>query len=60
MTEREETAVAVTGLLPPGVYPVWSPYDAHRAAAILLAALAEERPIFMEEMEEKDDPTHQR
>jgi len=42
MTGLEEKAVAVTELLPPGVYPVWSPYDAYEAATALLAALVKE------------------
>ncbi len=29
-------------LLPPGVYPIWSPYDSFEAADILRKALAEE------------------
>ncbi len=51
MTE-EEPAVAVTKLLPPGAYPIWSPHDAYETAALLLATLAEENPRFMEEKNE--------
>ncbi len=53
--EREETAVVapeLTELLPPGDYPLWSPYDDHETAAFLMAALAEEKPGFTEEKNE--------
>ncbi len=29
-------------LLPPGIYPVWSPYNADEAAEVLMKMLAEE------------------
>ena len=38
MTEQEETAAPGTETLPPGVYPVWSPFDSHEAADALLKA----------------------
>ncbi len=49
---RNDGETPVTELLPPGVYPVWSPYDADEAAALLMAALAEDGPRFMEEKNE--------
>ena len=29
--------------IPPGVYPIWSPYDAYEAADAMMGALAEEK-----------------
>ena len=46
--DQEGMAVPLTELIPPGIYPIWSPHDASEAAIILLVALAEETP-FMEE-----------
>lgn len=39
---KQEVTQAERELLPPGEYPIWSPYDAHEAAAALMKALAEE------------------
>ena len=55
MIEREETALTAMELLPPGSYPIWSPYDAYEAAAILLKALAEDSLRFKEENDENTD-----
>ena len=52
MTEQEEKTEAMMELLPPGVYPVWSPYDSYEAAATLLAALAKESLRLTEEQNE--------
>ena len=31
--------------IPPGIYPIWSPYDAYEAADAMMAALANEPAV---------------
>ena len=52
MTGQEETAEAAIKLLPPGIYPVWPPYDSYKAADALMAALAKESLRLTEEQHE--------
>ncbi len=42
MRDQEGTSAALSELLPPGVYPVWSPYDAYEAAFLMEALAADQ------------------
>ena len=43
MNFAERTAMTIQELLPPGVYPIWSPYDSDEAADVLMKALQAEQ-----------------